>query len=201
MRGRRFLALVFSFVFLMFGGCTAQPEPRYEIAAYIGSLILKEGSADIDVELDVMYDVFEGVKSDGFKYVGSYEPSHLRGVDETGKPIRVVLRRHRENQIYWTFPGVRGGKKRVVIQFTLRDVLADTGVGRVLSAPWVGIFKVPVKHAEYKVIFPPGFNPKIQNTTPANFERVVANGRVILKLIQEPLTERAISIRFSQGDA
>lgn len=199
MCGHRWLALA-CFVVLCGVGC-AQQEPRYEVANYVGTLTLKEGSPDIDVELDITYDVFEGVKSDGFKYVGTYEPSHLKGFDDAGKSVRVVLRRHRENQVYWVFPAVRSGKKRVVIQFTLQDVIAGTKTENVLSAPWIGIFKVPVRRAEHKIVFPSGVNPEIQATTPSGFERTVIDGRVVLRLIQEPLTERAISVRFALGDA
>ena len=198
MMRRRYWVVLACFVVLCEAGC-AQQEPRYEVANYIGTLTLKEGSPDIDVELDVTYDVFEGVKSDGFKYVGTYEPSHLKGFDDAAKSVRVVLRRHRENQVYWVFPGVRSGKKRVVIQFTLHDVLTGTKAENLLSAPWIGIFKVSVRHAEYKIVFPGGVNPEIQSTTPNGFERTVVDGKIVLRLIQEPLTERAVSVRFAPG--
>lgn len=200
MRWHRSAAFIACSALLLLVGCV-QAEPRYEIAAYTASLNLKEGSNDVDVELDITYDVFEGVKSDGFKYVGTYEPVNLRGFDEAGKAVWVVLRRHRENQVYWTFPEVRSGKKRVVIRFTLRDVLATAGPERTLSAPWIGIFKVPVRRAEYRVIFPLGFSPKIHGATPGNSEKSMENGRLVLRWIQEPLTQKSVSVRFSQGDS
>ena len=196
---RRFLWLV------VFGALLGVHLPlfaataRYDIERYIATLELHEGSADADVALDITYDIFDGEKSDGFKYVGTYEPVNLRGVDDEGRPMAVSLRRYRENQVYWSFPPVHSGRKSVMIQFTLRDVLRGTKESNVLSAPWIGVFKVPVREAEYHVVFPSRMTPTIQSMTPAHAQSTVLDGKAALVVAQSPLTQPALSIRFAPG--
>ena len=178
----------------------AAQETRYEISYYDVTLTLSDGSADAEVELDVTYDVLEGVKSDGFKYVGLFQPVDVRAVDERGAPLRVGVEREREYLLRWVFPPVRGGSQRVIVRFRLRDVLSGTRAGgNELSAPWIGVFRVPVRRAAYTVIFPPGFRPELRGRGAAKFTRRRVGSQESLVLLQEPLTQRDLLLRFTPG--
>ncbi|MGC9971502.1 MAG: hypothetical protein ABSE56_13035 [Bryobacteraceae bacterium] len=173
--------------------CHAQD---YEISRYFASFRLIPGSADVDVQLDITYDILAGQKSDGFKYTGDYEPVNARGTDDRGGSIPVVVEHRREYMVYWTFPPVGLAQKGVSIQFRLRDVLSGTrSGGNLLSADWVGVFKIPVRRAVYEVVFPPGIVPPV----PEGFSRSQVGGCEVFTLIQKPLTQRKLSLRFTPG--
>lgn len=87
-----------------------------------------------------------------------------------------------------------------MIQFTLRNVLTGTSTSNTLSAPWIGIFKVPVRYAVYNIVFPTGLAPDIRRMTPGDYSRTSdPEGRVVLRATQSPLTQRELVVQFSPG--
>lgn len=177
-------------------------DPQYEIDQYVATFTLTQSSPHVAVELDITYEIFAGEKSDGFKYVGHYEPTNVRGVDAEGRPIHVSVRRYRENQIYWSFPAVVGpGTQRVIIHFTLHNALWGNAALNTLSAPWVGVFKVPVRHASYRVVLPLKLTPsQVQSMWPEpHTTQVDFQGRTVLRADQNALSERELLVRFTPG--
>lgn len=173
----------------------------YEIERYIATFELAEGTADVDVTLDITYNVRSGPKSGGFKYVGDSEVDMARASDERG-PIRLQVRHQRETLLEWFFDPIAKGRKRVMIRFRSRGLLAGTVPdGNRLSAPWAGVFRVPVRDAVCRVSLP-GDAPR-QVTTPNSsgqpcpMEEV--GGRLVVTLNQSQLQAGGIDLHIEPG--
>lgn len=173
------------------------PAEECEVASYIARFELSEGSASADVTLDITYHVLSGEKSEGFKYVGDYEPANVRVMDEKGTPIPSGVHSRREYQIWWKFPPVGPGRKRVIVQFRLPGVLEGTRTeGNRVEADWAGVFGIPVRRAVYEVVFPPGVSPAVKD---AKFRRTRAGSQEVWSWEQAPLERERLSVRFTPG--
>jgi len=172
---------------------------RYEINDYRATFVLNgPGSAGARVRLEIEYDVQEGPKASGFKYTGAYCPLDVKGWSDDGEPVEVSVRRDREYRVGWAFPAVQSGRKHVTIEFTLSGVLSGTEAsGNVLAAPWVGIFKVPVRRAEYVVVFPDSSAWQIRSTDGTG--AVGDDGRFVWREVHEPLRDHRFQLAFSPG--
>jgi hypothetical protein len=197
MRRIRLLIPVLLAVFVL--GPMRLPAEVYDIASYRACIQLLAMSADADVTLDITYNVTSGPKSGGFKYVGMYSPINAWGIDETGASIRVDTKKDAEYQVYWSFPAIQSGVKRVIIHFRLQDVLVGDGSSNTLNSKWIGIFKVPVRHAVYEIDFPPGFLPEYPSEMSDRFTRGRSGDRETLTFTQDPLADTGLSLRFSPG--
>jgi hypothetical protein len=180
--------------------CAVAAAADYEISDYTATFTLIQGSPDVRVELDITYHILAGTKADGFKYVGDFEPFGLQGTDGRGNSIPVGIKRLRENQVYWIFPEAGPGYQRVVVTFGLRSALeGKRSSGNTLDMPWVGVFRVPVRRAVYKVVFPPGLTLQVSGAR--GFSRFTAGGSQVLSYEQEPLTAQTLDLSFTPGIA
>jgi hypothetical protein len=176
-------------VWLLAAGLAQAAVPQAcEISNYVARFELSEGSASADVTLDITYHVLSGEKSEGFKYVGDYEPANVRVVDETGASIAWSVQSRREYQISWTFPPVGSGYKRAIVRFRLPGVLKGSREeGNEIDAEWAGVFKMPVRRAVYEVVFPPGVSPKVKAP---KFSRTRAGSQEVLSWERTPAGRR-----------
>jgi len=191
-------ALLVLLSFLTFGVSAQADDPAYEINSYEARFVLLENSSDVLVTLDLTYHILDGVKSDGFKYVGSLEPVDAEATDGDGKALSIEILHHRENQVHWSFDPTGPGLKRVIVRFRLKNALTgNRDSGNTLNVPWAGVFKVPVHNAVYMVVLPPGMTPT--RIEAPNFEQSEDGGRIRLRWAQDSLSTTAFSVQLTPG--
>ena len=132
----------------------AQETEDYSIDNYEMTVESSERSSSVRVTLDITYAIRSGKKSTGFKYIGKADVTQLAGRDSEGKAIRTSVEYQRETRLNWSFPAAGPGKKRVIISFNLTDAITNAADSNEFKAEWAGFFKVPVKRAVYRFVFP-----------------------------------------------
>ena len=173
----------------------------YSIARYELTVETTAGSDDVRVTLDITYDIRSGTKFGGFKYIGSYQAVGLSGRDGSGVPIPVSLVPQRETRIDWTFPPVTGpARKSVIVTFTIPNALTGSRRSNTFVADWAGIFRVPVRYAVYRLIFPDGTDRTVSGV-PRDLRSTMRGGRRSVEVEQEPLAEQSFRVTFAPGIA
>ena len=139
-------------------------EPQVEIKNYEATITLLDRDDDINVMLEITYDIMAGVKSGGFKELGSERPTNIMGNEENAL-LAVELLWDKSYRLAWRFTPQETGEKKIRINFKLQDVLTSQGQANVLNLPWIGKFKTPVRHAVYRIVFPIGLDPGIKDAS------------------------------------
>lgn len=189
--------VLFSYVVTVFNPNFAfAQEEKYEIKQYEAILTLNDGSTDVDVQLNITYDVFATPKSKGFKYIGSFEPSNLRAFEDRGR-IAVLHTKKRENLVTWFFPTPFVGEKSVRVEFTLPDALRSAKHTNSLSLPWLGVFRVPIRHSIFRIVFPANVRPQIRSASAHYALSQDENGKTIALFTQSPLIRKDLYIEFA----
>ena len=93
------------------------------------------------------------------------------------------------------FPGIQNGTKRVIVHFTLIDGLYGDLTKNGFTAPWAGVFKVPVNNAEYEFVFCDVIRAFSVWTEPTYCEPM-NNG---VRVTQSALKDKAFSVSFAPG--
>jgi hypothetical protein len=177
----------------------SQERADYSIERYELTLDLRSGSAEVGVTMDITYRVRSGTKSEGFKYLGGFEPRNVQGTEADGRPMVMTVELGRETLLRWRFTPMGPGDKRVRIQFALPWAVSGTMSENVLRADWAGIFMVPVERAVYRVLLPEDWREDTIVARPATFRRTRIDGRPAVEFIQEPLTESALWFTMRPG--
>lgn len=171
----------------------------YEIVDYTATFRLRAADTpDVDVSLDLEYEVTQGTRGSGFKYTGPWRPYAAHGHDGRGRPLQVTVSRQREYRLDWTYPEPLHGRGRAHLEFVLEGALAATGDGaNVLTAPWVGVFGVPVRRSRFVVVFPDSSRREITGTS-GNMITDAEDRQAWIRE-QSPLRERELRLTFRPG--
>jgi hypothetical protein len=171
----------------------------YELTSYEATFYLIENNPDAYVTLRIVYSVGDETKGDGFKFVGDHEISELSVTDGKGNLLECGTKKLRETRVEWFFPPVRNSEQTVIVSFRIHRVLSGMPWSNSLDAPWVGVWRVPVKQATYRVVFPPGFQPETVSSKPADHKRVTADGKEEITVFQPVLATKNFELWFSPG--
>ena len=175
----------------------AQETNDYTIDNYELTIQSFAGRSDAAVTMDITYLINSGRKSTGFKYIGPYAAQQLSGADDTGNPMRTWVSQERETKLNWSFASTGPGRKRIIISFTIPGFISDgPRDGNTLVADWAGVFKVRVRRAAYRFIFP----DDIERTIATNMtidSNVVDRGKRRIEAIQQPLSKTLFKVDFS----
>jgi hypothetical protein len=174
----------------------AQETEDYSIDDYELTFESSNGSSSLLVTLDITYLIKSGKKSTGFKYIGNSEVTQTTGRDGDGKPIRTWVEYQRETRLNWSFPPAGPGRKRLIISFTIANVITNAGDSNEFSAEWAGFFKVPVKRSIFRFVFPDNANRSVV-VSPTNYFAREQSGRRAIEVSQIPLKQPSFELSFS----
>ena len=174
-------------------------EASYVISNYELTFQLDDERSDAHVTMDITYRIESGTKSDGFKYIGNFEPSNLSGTEVDGPPLRLNVEHQRETRIVWRVTPTGRGEKRVRIDFTISGAIGGSLVENTLRTDWAGVFRVPIERAVYRVVLPLGWTGERITTTPEGFTRGTVDGRPAIEVEQQPLRETSFVVTFGPG--
>ena len=194
----KFLRIILIYFIIFFlGAGSAFADNSYEIEVYVATITLADRSEVMDVDLEIFYRI-EGVTvSRGSHSIGRHQVFNIFGNDERSL-LDVYLLEGKENKLVWSFSPVSSGEEKVWIKFKLKGALSYEKRSNILSLPWVGDFKIPVRYAQYRVVFPIGVHPEIQNaSSPYNMEEDKYGRSVLIVDQNYPSVEPGITIVFS----
>jgi hypothetical protein len=166
----------------------------YDIQSYVATFEARENSPDIYVTLAITYNVRDEAKFSGYKSIGNCIVKDVIA-KENDKPLKTAVNYFMGTKISWNFPSIIEGEKRVVVCFAIQDGLKGDLRKNKFSAEWVGVFNIPVHNAEYRFLFPAGFQPDFLVVTPSNFSQM-DNAIVV---IQDKLKDKVFSVAFKPG--
>lgn len=191
-RGIRFASLV---ILLVGMPAVAADTEDYTVDRYDLTFETRADSADIWVTMDMTYLIRSGTKSTGFKYIGEYRAEDLLGRDGDGKVIRAWTTKERETKLNWSFPPAGPGKKRIILTFRIPDALVNSGDTNDFEANWAGIFRIAVREAIYRFVFPDDEERTVV-TAPGQFTTTTRSGKRTLEISQQPLKDTRFSVTF-----
>jgi hypothetical protein len=180
-------------------GRAQERESSYVISNYELTFELMDGRSDAHVTMDITYRIDSGSKSDGFKFIGNFEPRDLSGTEIGGPAMRMSVEHQRETRIVWQFTPTGRGEKRIRIDFSIADAVAGPRAQNTLRADWAGVFRVPIERARYRLVLPSDWTGERIVTTPTSFSRDTTRGRPTIDVEQAPLTETSFAATFSPG--
>lgn len=184
----------FLFYFIVFLVSWSYAYAYCDIQSYIATFEARENSADIYVTLDITYNVRDEVKFSGHKSVGNCIIKDVI-VKENDRSLKTTVGYLMGTKINWYFPSIIEGEKRVVVSFTIQDGLRGDLRKNKFSAEWAGVFNLPVRNAEYRFLFPAGFQLGFLEVTPENFSQLDN----VIVVIQDKLRDKAFSVAFRPG--
>ena len=168
----------------------------YSIDNYELTVESRSGSSDALVTMDITYRIRSGSKSTGFKYIGNFAAEGLSGRDFDGKAIRTWIEHQRETKINWSFPPAGPGTKRVILTFTVtRAITNDSRDSNQFQAEWAGMFKVPVKRAVYRFVFPDKSDRTVV-CSPADYMTRERNNCRSIEVTQDPFKNATFEVTF-----
>ena len=193
----RIVALLL-FACLCAGSCGCGGSHDYAVEEYRAAFAVPATGDHADVTLDILYDIGSTPKAEGFKFVGTGPVTNLVAHDDRGAVVRCETRQMRETRISWHFDPVANARKRIIVSFRLPGALQRDGSTLTLDAPWAGVFRVPVRHARYEIIFPPRTSPRILSSTPGGGIESL-QGALVFIARQSPLSEKRFAVSFDSG--
>jgi len=159
----------------------------YYIENYLVYLDVK--GSNIDVQINITYNVLSGIKTDGFKrfvkpgfYGGYIEENSIKIYDDDNlilmKSYRVFTRDdHEYMEISFKHPGFRG-LKTISINFTLMDWIIENIGQTHIELTNIGKLEVNVVKAKYIILFPEDYTPEtIKYSESGFYKQTVSNGR------------------------
>jgi hypothetical protein len=168
----------------------------YSIDNYELTVESQSGSSSVRVTMDITYRIRSGRKSTGFKYIGNYDAHGLSGADGDGKAIKTWVERQRETRINWSFPPAGPGTKRIILTFAVPGAIVnDSGDANKFEAEWAGVFKVPVKQAVYRFVFPDNVHRNVV-CTPADYMARERNNCRSIEMTQAPFKNATFEMTF-----
>jgi hypothetical protein len=203
MRSRAAASLILSLCLVVLAGAQTDRRPAtsaetddYSIDDYELTVESQAGSSTVLVTMDITYRIRSGRKSTGFKYIGNYEAEGLSGTDGEGKPIRTSIEHQRETRINWSFTPAGPGTKRIILTFKVPNALTNgSRDSNEFNAEWAGVFKVPVKQAIYRFVFPDNTHRNVV-CTPADYTARERNNRRSIEMTQVPFKNATFEMTF-----
>lgn len=193
---RKIIFVVLSLILINFGFAKGQ-EWDYELSSYEATFHLSEDGSDAYVTLKIVYDIGTEQKQDGFKFIGKNEIDLLSVTDGDGNSLDCRIDYLRETRIQWFFSPAKNMQQTVIAKFRVQNALSGTPWSDTFEAPWVGVWRVPVKNVTYKLVFPPRFSPEKIKTEPECMKQISQNDEVEVFAFQPLLTDESFKVTFS----
>lgn len=174
---------------------------EYDISSYSAVFEPVAGTTDVMVTLNIEYHVTSGVKSGGFKFIGICDVTEISAEDGYGNTVQVMHSRLEENKLEWFFDETAAGDSRtIIVRFVLNDCLQKQAALYSFKAYWAGVFRVNVKNAEYRFIFPGSEKPVIESCSQADYSLEKNSGKWELVVMQSPLSRSDFIISYGTQD-
>ncbi len=165
---------------------------NYDIDDYKLTMELNKNNNDVKTTIEIIYNVKNGSKSDGFKFVGNNTVDSLMCSDESG-PIAGEVNYLKETKISWKFNTVSSGTKSIKAVFILRNSLRNDGEKMSLDVPWAGVFRVPVNHSKFVVLSHAIYK---LDAPSSDWQINTSDDKILCTLEQNPLHNKAFSLEF-----
>jgi hypothetical protein len=175
------------------GGAPPQDTTDYAIADYSFTVRMLPPSSSARVTMDLTYLIRSGVKSEGFKYIGTITPADVAGTEDDGRPMTMSVERKRETLIRWRFTPAREGRKHVRVEFTIPGALTGDQ-WTAFTASWAGVFRVPVQQARYRMVLPETWTGNSITTQPLAHTRSTMDGHRTVDVVQAPLSDPVFAV-------
>ena len=204
MKRRLAASFIFSLMLLTLTGAqtgrrvtgSATETEDYSIDNYELTVETQAGSASVRVTMDITYRIRSGTKSTGFKYIGNYEAEGLSGRDGDGKAIKTSIEHLRDTRINWSFAPAGPGTKRITLSFTVPHAITNgSSDSNQFEAAWAGVFKVPVKNAVYRFVFPDNTQRTVV-CTPSDYTARERNSCRSIEIAQAPFKNATFEMTF-----
>lgn len=201
--GRRKLAFLILGIWI----CLAAPRPAsaeygYTLRDYDAELVPEaqaDGTIDnLRVQLSITYDIENGPKESGFKYVGTRPVSDISVTDGRGNPLRFRHTREREHKITWFFPPVRRGLQRVIVTFRISNLRLGTD-DDTAALEWLNHWRIPVRHVTYRMIAPRLEGGRQLTTDPEPHSVIETDRRRTLVLTFDRLPKADLSLKVARS--
>ena len=197
MRRRSIALFVFSLLMALAAVVKSAAETEdYSIDNYELTVQSLAASTSVRVTMDITYRIRSGVKSTGFKYIGTYDAEQLSGQDGEGRVIKTWVDHQRETRVNWSFAAAGPGLKRVILTFTIPHAITNgTGNENRFEADWAGVFKVPVNKAVYRFVFPDNAGRTV-SCTPSEYAIRERNNCRSIEMTQSPFHNATFEMTF-----
>lgn len=171
---------------------------QYDVTSCLVTFYVQKDSSDIQVNLDVTYNNWAGKKSAGFRWLGNYDVTDYTCFDGTGKQLETYVAGEQSKTLVWYFPEFEAGTQRIVAKYTVKGDLKKDGDLNTLSAPWAGVWRIPVHLLRCEVVFPEGTEPLVQAISPQayGYKKEQRDGTWVVTQEQEPETVSAFSLAY-----
>lgn len=152
---------------------------------------------NLDVTLFIRYQVSQGEKSDGFKFVGTLPIQDVAVTDGKAHPLSFQVAQYDETKITWQFPTVRRGSQEVIVHFTILGAVQQSGTESSVNLIWVKNWRVPVREAIYRLVLPTTQAPAQWSATPTGAELITWQEHPTIEVRQSPLADLPFTVNFT----
>lgn len=178
--------------------------PDYVLSRYHADFeLVKDGDGkprDARITLDITYELRNGTKDQGFKYVGTRPIREVSVTDGQGNPLEYAVKKEKEYRIDWRFPPIgQGETQRVRAVFIQEGVLEGSKKENHLLFKWVKNWRIPVYNVRYRFIFPPRYRPDRLELFPKNSRPIRLGNQAAVAVKLRKLGSHPFKIRFSPG--
>lgn len=152
---------------------------------------------NLHATLLIRYNVAQGTKSDGFKFVGTLPVRDVHVVDDGGRALAFQIAHYNETKITWQFPAIDKGTKVVIVDFVIEDAVQQSAEGSEVQLEWVKNFRVPVETAIYRLVLPFARKPTHWQATPDGAKLREWHGRTAIEVVQSPIQKVPFTVSFN----
>ncbi len=195
--------LIFFFLIIHGVESPASAEPDYVIGNLEATFEIMPGPSDkprnVSVDLDITYNILDGPKSGGFKFVGKNRIGNVRVLDGNGNPLVFNLEKQKEYLISWNFPPVNRGFQYVNVHFVMRNAFLGSLEENWCDFKWLKNWQVPVHNVVFRYVLPDDFETREFIFDPSGGEIVPHGDGYAMEIHLEQLQNRYLSLRFSPG--